>query len=92
MEQTVYACSGSQLVLNCSSSDDRSNSAHLNNDKIGNSIKATSSVIKITRANYGRFSIALCNEEGRTDWSVNCYSPKTKRVISDRYATVKQTL
>ena len=41
-------------------------------------------VIRVTRANYGRFSIALCNEEGRTDWSVNCYEPKTKGVITER--------
>ena len=43
-----------------------------------------SSVIKVTRANYGRFSIALCNDEGRTDWSVNCYEPKTKNIITER--------
>ena len=41
-------------------------------------------VIEVTRANYGRFSIALCNEEGRTDWSVNCFEPKTKKIITDR--------
>ena len=41
-------------------------------------------VIKVTRANYGRFSIALCNEEGRTDWSVNCYEPETKNIITER--------
>ena len=41
-------------------------------------------VIRVTRANYGRFSIALCNEEGRTDWSVNCFAPKTKGLITQR--------
>ena len=42
-ETTVYACSGTPLVLQCSKPNH---------------------VIQITRANYGRFSIAVCNEEG----------------------------
>lgn len=41
-------------------------------------------VIRITRANYGRFSIALCNDEGRTDWSVNCFASKSFGVLSER--------
>jgi hypothetical protein len=35
------------------------------------------------RANFGRFSIALCNEEGRTDWSVNCFTPKAKKLVAE---------
>lgn len=38
-------------------------------------------LIKIVRANYGRFSIAICNEVGRTDFSVNCQSPKTLGIL-----------
>ena len=38
-------------------------------------------VIQVIRANYGRFSIAICNKHGYTDWSVNCMSPETKRVL-----------
>ena len=41
--------------------------------------------LNIIRANYGRFSIAICNDHGNTDWSVNCYSPVTLRVIKARY-------
>ncbi|XP_059091180.1 latrophilin Cirl-like isoform X2 [Tigriopus californicus] len=41
-------------------------------------------VIKVIRANYGRFSIAICNEEGRTDFSVNCLAPNSFRVMQER--------
>ena len=40
--------------------------------------------LDIIRANYGRFSIAICNEHGKTEWSVNCMSPRTLRVIKAR--------
>ena len=40
--------------------------------------------IQIIRANYGRFSIAICNEEGKTHWSVNCMSPKTRHILQNR--------
>lgn len=38
-------------------------------------------LIKLIRANYGRFSITICNDHGNTDWSVNCMSPKSLRVL-----------
>merc|ERR1719206_366034 len=41
-------------------------------------------VIKIMRANYGRFSVAICNEDGITDWSVNCMAPRSLRILQDR--------
>ncbi|KAF7278827.1 latrophilin Cirl-like isoform X4 [Rhynchophorus ferrugineus] len=41
-------------------------------------------VIKLIRANYGRFSITICNDHGNTDWSVNCMSPKSLRVLHSR--------
>ncbi len=28
--------------------------------------------IQVVRGNFGRFSIAICNRHGQTDWSVNC--------------------
>lgn len=40
--------------------------------------------IKVIRANFGRFSIAICNKHGYTDWSVNCMSPKTTRVLQNK--------
>jgi hypothetical protein len=41
-------------------------------------------VIRVTRANYGRFSIAVCNEEARTDLGVNCFSPKARGIVDSR--------
>jgi len=40
--------------------------------------------IRVVRANYGRFSVAVCNEEGRTDLSVNCLAPDSLRVMKRR--------
>ena len=32
------------------------------------------SVLSITRANYGRFSIAVCNDDAKEDINTNCES------------------
>lgn len=42
-------------------------------------------LIHLIRANYGRFSITICNDHGNTDWSVNCMSTKSLRVLFGRY-------
>lgn len=42
------------------------------------------SQIFVTRANYGRFSISLCNDHGNLDWKVDCSSPTSRSVISER--------
>ena len=47
-------------------------------------ITITTTVITIVIANHGRFSIAICNEEGKTHWSVNCMSPKTRHILQNR--------
>lgn len=41
-------------------------------------------LIHLIRANYGRFSITICNEHGNTDWSVNCMSQKSFRVLYNK--------
>ncbi|KAJ8953235.1 hypothetical protein NQ318_015815, partial [Aromia moschata] len=41
-------------------------------------------LIKLIRANYGRFSITICNDHGHTDWSVDCMSPKSRMVLQSR--------
>uniref|UniRef100_A0A1B6DP31 SUEL-type lectin domain-containing protein n=1 Tax=Clastoptera arizonana TaxID=38151 RepID=A0A1B6DP31_9HEMI len=41
-------------------------------------------LIHLIRANYGRFSITICNDHGNTEWSVNCMSPKSLRVLFGR--------
>ena len=43
-----------------------------------------SEVIKVTRANYGRFSIAVCNDKSMTTWSVNCFSAKAQEVFASK--------
>lgn len=40
--------------------------------------------IQLIRANYGRFSIQLCNENGQLDWKVNCMSSSSYQIIANR--------
>ncbi|XP_076346458.1 latrophilin Cirl-like isoform X2 [Tachypleus tridentatus] len=41
-------------------------------------------LIKLIRANYGRFSISICNEQGTLDWSVKCTSRRSYHVMHER--------
>nr|XP_016943229.1 latrophilin Cirl isoform X3 [Drosophila suzukii] len=43
-------------------------------------------VINLIRANYGRFSITICNDHGNVEWSVNCMFPKSLSVLNSRCA------
>ncbi|KAJ6633435.1 Latrophilin Cirl, partial [Pseudolycoriella hygida] len=43
-------------------------------------------LINLIRANYGRFSITICNDHGNVDWSVNCMSAKSLRVLHAKCA------
>ena len=43
--------------------------------------------VKVVRANYGRFSIAICNDVGRADFSVNCHSPATLNILQQRFVS-----
>lgn len=43
-------------------------------------------LINLIRANYGRFSITICNDHGNVDWSVNCMSAKSLRVLHSKCA------
>ncbi|XP_067138969.1 latrophilin Cirl-like isoform X2 [Centruroides vittatus] len=38
-------------------------------------------LIHLIRANYGRFSISICNEHGSLDWSVDCTSHRSYYVV-----------
>lgn len=40
--------------------------------------------IQLLRANFGRFSITLCNPSGFLDWSVNCASGNSRAVLHER--------
>lgn len=41
-------------------------------------------VINLIRANYGRYSITVCNDNGSTDWSVNCMSHRSFQILQAR--------
>lgn len=41
-------------------------------------------LVQLIRANYGRFSISICNEHGTLDWSVDCKSNRSYNVIRER--------
>lgn len=44
------------------------------------------SVIRIARANYGRFSLKLCNPQGRTEnMDVTCQNVKTTDIVSSEW-------
>lgn len=38
-------------------------------------------VIRLIRANYGRFSMAVCNDKSNTDWSANCRSHRSFPIL-----------
>ena len=40
--------------------------------------------LDVIRANYGRFSITICNDHGNTDWKVDCQAGRTLRVMQAR--------
>ena len=45
--------------------------------------------IDVLRANFGRFSITLCNPSGFLDWSVNCASGNSLPVLIQRYVPIR---
>ena len=48
-------------------------------------------LIRVKRANFGRFSIAVCNEENRTNLSVNCVTRNTLPVMTERFVYLRTT-
>ena len=41
-------------------------------------------MIHLVRANYGRFSLSICNPSGQLDLSVNCMSFRSFLIMQDR--------
>ena len=60
----AYACQDEKLIINCTNEEIQ---------KDGKFQHKTMS-LQLVRANFGRFSISICNKEGRTDFSVDCQS------------------
>ena len=48
------------------------------------SISCGEKVAKIVRANFGRFSIAVCNDQVKTNLSVNCFAPDTLTILEEK--------
>ena len=69
----AYACENETLTMNCT------NGQQLET-KGGKS--PTSVSLEFIRANFGRFSISICNEDSRDDISVNCHSNGALAVIN----------
>jgi latrophilin 1 len=42
------------------------------------------SAINLVRANYGRFSLSICNEYERSNFSINCLEPRSMRIVKNR--------
>ncbi|XP_076305406.1 latrophilin Cirl-like isoform X1 [Tachypleus tridentatus] len=61
----------------------------------GNNLKIScenGQLIQLLRANYGRFSISICNEQGILNWSVKCASEKSYFVIHERCNVVPRCI
>ncbi|GIY55828.1 latrophilin Cirl [Caerostris darwini] len=48
------------------------------------SIVCDEGLIHLIRANYGRFSISICNDHGNLDWRVNCMSQHSFLIMQKR--------
>ena len=66
--KTDYRCEGENMTVSCIDSD-------------GPGVHGT---IHVVRGNFGRFSIAICNRHGQTDWSVNCMAQHTTKVLQQK--------
>ena len=72
--QMAYACENEMLTINCSDDEDKENENVKRNGGKNNPTSDSSISLEIIRANFGRFSISICNKESRADFSVNCQS------------------
>ncbi|XP_045507482.1 latrophilin Cirl isoform X2 [Colias croceus] len=80
----VYVLVDTRLLVEARSSEPRYETAYACEGKTLKIGCGEGSVIHLIRANYGRFSITICNDHGNTDWSVNCMSTRSLRVLHSR--------
>ena len=80
--QTAYACENEMLIINCPNegeeNEDEKRNGGSNNPNTDSSIS-----LEIIRANFGRFSISICNKKSRADISVNCQSHSTLKRMKE---------
>ena len=48
--------------------------------------------LDVIRANYGRFSITICNVHGNTEWKVDCQAGRTLRAMQTRCSNKNQCI
>ena len=95
--RTGYTCEGDEMVVACEAEETiqivRANYGRFSIFSIITTTIITITIIVITIpitiitiiiANHGRFSIAICNDDGKTHWSVNCMSPKTRHILQNK--------
>ena len=88
--RTGYTCEGDEMVVACDPEETiqivRANYGRFTIISIITIIiiTITITIITIIIANHGRFSIAICNDDGKTHWSVNCMSPKTRHILQNK--------
>ena len=69
----AYACQDENLVINCTKYESQRHEK----------FKHKTMSLELVRANFGRFSISICNREGRTDFSVNCQSYSSLDILKE---------
>ena len=69
----AYACENEILTMNCTKGQQLESKG---------AKSPTSVSLEFIRANFGRFSISICNEDSRDDISVNCHSNGALAVIN----------
>jgi len=47
-------------------------------------------LLQVVRANYGRFSLEVCNSSGNTSWSFNCIQHQTKAILDRRCSNLQE--
>ena len=72
--QMAYACENEILTINCT---------NIENERSGSDRSRNFISLEIIRANFGRFSISICNNKSRADISVNCQSHSTLKTMKE---------
>ena len=80
--QMAYACENEMLTINCSNESEE-NEYEEKHGKSNNPKTDSSMSLEIIRANFGRFSISICNKKSRADISVNCQSHSTLETMKN---------
>ncbi len=84
-QRTAYACEGRRLQIGCPNETDVIRVIRANYGRSARICFNSINALKNTLCFFFRFSVAICNDEGRTDLSVNCLAPNSLQVMRNRY-------